>query len=89
MYSRRVWERGANAKDRSRRAPYARWASQAEAGQGGLVLLHSPVLHRRRRGGVLCEDLLVRLHHVRVVEVVVHDHPALALKQNQMQPVYR
>ena len=88
MYSRRVGERGANAKDRSRWAPYARWTSQAEAGQGGLVLLHSPVLHRRRRGGVLCEDLLVCLHHVRVVEVVVHNHPALALKQNQMQPVY-
>ena len=87
MYSRRVWQRGSNAKNGPRWAPDARGASQAEGGQGASLVIFQPpvpVLHRRHRRGhrVLGEDLLVRLHHVRVVQVVVHNHPTLALKQN-------
>ena len=90
MYSRRFWEWRANAKHWSRRAPYAGWTPQAEGGQGGLVILQAlpphPVL-LDRRCGVVREDLVVSLHHVRVVQVIVHNHATLALKQNKIKPV--
>ena len=85
MYSRRLWKRRSDAKNGSRRTPYAGRAGQAERGHGGRLVvrlqeLSPPVLHRGR-GGVLREDLLVSLHHVRVVQVVVHDHAAFPLEQ--------
>ena len=85
MYSRRLWKRRSDAKNGSRRTPYARRAGQAERGHGGRLVvrlqeLSPPFLHRGR-GGVLREDLLVSLHHVRVVQVVVHDHSAFPLEQ--------
>ena len=85
MYSRRLWKRRSDAKNGSRRTPYAGRAGQAERGHGGRLVvrlqeLSPPVLHRGR-GGVLREDLLVSLHHVRMVQVVVHDHATFPLEQ--------